>query len=173
MATCSALPAPSRRPRACSRWTAACGLRPSTWTTRTQNATSTTCRTRRAKRKSTSPSRTRSGLADTTQPSSSRKARRATITLTKEEGLPMASQLNFKDLQDLAAEILGIDPDQVQMDKSFQRDLAADSPDLVELIAAIEDKYDVELPDEELEKMKVIADLWKFLEQKTAERLEA
>ena len=85
----------------------------------------------------------------------------------------MATQLNFKELQELSAEILGIDPDQVQMDKSFQRDLAADSLDLVELIAAIEDKYDVELPDEELEKMKVIADLWTYLEQKTAERLEA
>ena len=85
----------------------------------------------------------------------------------------MATQLDFKELQGLAAEILGIDPDQVQMDKSFQRDLAADSLDLVELIAAIEDRYDVELPDEELEKMKTIADLWKFLEQKTAERLEA
>ena len=85
----------------------------------------------------------------------------------------MAGQLNFKELQDLAAEILGIDPDQVQMDKSFQRDLAADSLDLVELIAAIEDKYDVELPEEELEKMKVIGDLWQYLEQKTAERLEA
>ena len=85
----------------------------------------------------------------------------------------MASQLDFKELQELSAEILGIDPDQVQMDKSFQRDLAADSLDLVELIAAIEDKYDVELPDEELEKMKLIADLWKFLEEKTAERLEA
>jgi acyl carrier protein len=85
----------------------------------------------------------------------------------------MATQLDFKELQELSAEILGIDADQVQMDKSFQRDLAADSLDLVELIAAIEDKYDVELPDEELEKMKVIADLWQFLEQKTAERLEA
>jgi len=85
----------------------------------------------------------------------------------------MATQLDFKDLQELSAEILGIDADQIQMDKSFQRDLAADSLDLVELIAAIEDKYDVELPDEELEKMKVIADLWKFLEEKTAERLEA
>ena len=85
----------------------------------------------------------------------------------------MASQLDFKELQDLAGEILGIDADQVQMEKSFQRDLAADSLDLVELIAAIEDKYDVELPDEELENMKVIADLWTYLEQKTAERLEA
>jgi acyl carrier protein len=92
---------------------------------------------------------------------------------SNKRGLPMATQLVFTELQELAAEILGIEPDQVQMDKSFQRDLAADSLDLVELIAAIEDKYDVELPDEELEKMKVIADLWKFLEEKTAERLEA
>jgi acyl carrier protein len=85
----------------------------------------------------------------------------------------MATQLDFKEFQELAAEILGIEPVDVQMEKSFQRDLAADSLDLVELIAAIEDKYDVELSEEELEKMKVISDLWKFLEQKTAERLEA
>ena len=85
----------------------------------------------------------------------------------------MASQLNFKELQDLAGEILGVDPDQVQMDKSFQRDLAADSLDLVELIAAVEDKYDVELPEEELEKMKNVGDLWKFLEEKAAQRAEA
>ena len=85
----------------------------------------------------------------------------------------MTDELDFKELQELAAEILGVEPDQVQMGVSFARDLAADSLDLVELIAAIEDKYDVELPDEELEKMKVIADLWKFLEEKTAERLEA
>jgi len=85
----------------------------------------------------------------------------------------MATQLDFKELQDLAGEILGVDPDQVQMDKSFARDLAADSLDLVELIAAVEDKYDVELPEAELEKMKVIGDLWKYLEEKSAERLEA
>ena len=85
----------------------------------------------------------------------------------------MASQLDFKELQELASEILGVDVDQVQMDKSFARDLAADSLDLVELIAAVEDKYDVELPEEELEKMKVIGDLWKYLEEKSAERLEA
>jgi acyl carrier protein len=85
----------------------------------------------------------------------------------------MATQLEFKDLQKLAGEILGVDEDQVQMEKSFARDLAADSLDLVELIAAVEDKYDVELPEAELEKMKVIGDLWKFLEEKSAERLEA
>ncbi|HLQ61845.1 MAG TPA: acyl carrier protein [Candidatus Acidoferrales bacterium] len=85
----------------------------------------------------------------------------------------MPDKLEFRELQELAAEILGVEPERVQMNVSFQRDLAADSLDLVELIAAIEDKYEVELPEEELEKMKVISDLWQFLEQKHAQRLEA
>jgi len=85
----------------------------------------------------------------------------------------MTTELNFKDLQALAAEILGVDAERVQMDVSFAKDLAADSLDLVELIAAVEDKYDVELPEETLESMKKIGDLWNFLEIKQAERLGA
>ena len=83
------------------------------------------------------------------------------------------AELDFKELQELAAEILGVEPEQVQMNVSFQRDLAADSLDLVELIAAVEDKYDVELPEEELENMKNIGDLWQFLEAREAERTRA
>jgi acyl carrier protein len=85
----------------------------------------------------------------------------------------MMSDLDFRELQELAAEILGVEPEQVQMNVSFARDLAADSLDLVELIAAVEDKYDVELPEEELNEMKNVGDLWKFLEEKTAERAGA
>lgn len=76
----------------------------------------------------------------------------------------MADTLDFTELQELAAEILGVDPEQVQLNVSFQRDLAADSLDLVELISAVEDKYDVELPEETLEGMKNVGDLWTFLE---------
>ena len=83
------------------------------------------------------------------------------------------AELDFRELQELAAEILGVEPEQVQMNVSFQRDLAADSLDLVELIAAVEDKYDVELPEEELENMKNIGDLWQFLEAREAERTRA
>ena len=85
----------------------------------------------------------------------------------------MTTELNFHDLQVMAAEILGIDPEAVQMDKSFARDLAADSLDLVELIAAVEDKYEVELPEETLEGMKDVGDLWRFLEAREAERTRA
>ncbi len=83
------------------------------------------------------------------------------------------SDLDFRELQELAAEILGVEPEQVQMNVSFARDLAADSLDLVELIASVEDKYDVELPEEELNEMKNVGDLWKFLEERTAERAGA
>ena len=83
------------------------------------------------------------------------------------------SELDFRELQELAAEILGVEPEQVQLNVSFARDLAADSLDLVELIAAVEDKYEVELPEEELEQMKNVGDLWKFLEERAAERAGA
>ena len=80
----------------------------------------------------------------------------------------MSNALNFKELQELAAEILGVEPEQVQLDKSFAKDLAADSLDLVELIAAVEDKYDVELSEERLETMKNIGQLWTFLQEGSA-----
>lgn len=85
----------------------------------------------------------------------------------------MAGKLDFTELQELAAEILGVEPDQVQLDKSFARDLAADSLDLVELIAAVEDKYDVELPEDELEQMKNVGDLWTYLEARSPAATEA
>jgi len=84
----------------------------------------------------------------------------------------MSDELDFTELQELSAEILGVEPEQVRMDVSFARDLAADSLDLVELIAAVEDKYDVELPEEDLDKMKNVGDLWQFLLSKQAERAE-
>jgi len=71
--------------------------------------------------------------------------------------------LDFAEMQKLAADILGVDPEQVQLDVSFARDLAADSLDIVELIMAIEDRYQVTLPEEELDHMKKVGDLWTYL----------
>ncbi|MGA8208384.1 MAG: acyl carrier protein [Candidatus Dormiibacterota bacterium] len=76
--------------------------------------------------------------------------------------------LDFTELQTVAAEILGVEPDRVQLDVSFAKDLAADSLDLVELIMAIEDKYQVSLPEDELDRMKKVGDLWTFLLANTA-----
>jgi acyl carrier protein len=82
----------------------------------------------------------------------------------------VSKEHDFKELQQLAAEILGVDIADVQLDKSFAKDLAADSLDLVELIAAVEDKYDVELSEERLETMKNIGQLWTFLEEEQAKK---
>jgi acyl carrier protein len=71
--------------------------------------------------------------------------------------------LDFAELQKIAADILGVEPDRVQLDVSFAKDLAADSLDLVELIMAIEDRYHVSLPEDELDRMKKVGDLWTFL----------
>ena len=76
----------------------------------------------------------------------------------------MGADLDFSQLQELAAEILGTDPEKVQLDVSFARDLAADSLDLVELIMAIEETYGVKLPEEELNHMLKIGDLWTYLQ---------
>ncbi len=75
----------------------------------------------------------------------------------------MTQELDFRELQDLAAEILDVKPEQVQMKVSFARDLAADSLDLVELIAAIEEKYEIEIPDEELNRMACVGDAWSYI----------
>ena len=82
----------------------------------------------------------------------------------------MSKHPDFKELQQLASEILGVDADKVQLDKSFAKDLAADSLDLVELIAAVEDRYDVELSEERLETMKKIGDLWTFIEEEHSKK---
>lgn len=76
---------------------------------------------------------------------------------------PPEPSLDFAELQKLAAEILGVDQEKVQLEVSFAKDLAADSLDLVELIMAIEDHYHVSLPEDELDHMKKIGDLWTFL----------
>ncbi|HUY98381.1 MAG TPA: acyl carrier protein [Verrucomicrobiae bacterium] len=75
----------------------------------------------------------------------------------------MTDTLDFRELQTLAAEILGIEPERVQLPLSFARDLAADSLDIVELMMAVEDRYQVALPEEDLQTMTSVGDLWQFL----------
>jgi acyl carrier protein len=76
----------------------------------------------------------------------------------------MTPELDFRELQDLAAEILRIKPERVQKTISFARDLGADSLDLLELIAAIEDKYKVKLSEQTLNGMPNVGALWVYLE---------
>jgi acyl carrier protein len=54
-------------------------------------------------------------------------------------------------LKEVAAEVLSVDPDQVTEAARFKEDLDADSLDLVELVMGLEERFDIEVPEEDLE----------------------
>jgi acyl carrier protein len=54
-------------------------------------------------------------------------------------------------LKEVAAEVLSVDPDQVVETARFKEDLDADSLDLVELVMGLEERFDIEVPEEDLE----------------------
>jgi len=58
---------------------------------------------------------------------------------------------------------LGVDESKITEDSSFVDDLGADSLDIVELIMAFEEEFDVEIPDEDAEKIKTVGDAVKYL----------
>lgn len=58
---------------------------------------------------------------------------------------------------------LGIDTSKITEESSFVDDLGADSLDIVELIMAFEEEFDVEIPDEDAEKIKTVGDAIKYL----------
>lgn len=61
---------------------------------------------------------------------------------------------------------LGVEEDKVKEDSSFIDDLGADSLDIVELIMAFEEEFDIEIADEEAEKIKIVGDVIRYLEDK-------
>lgn len=73
----------------------------------------------------------------------------------------------FKTMQDLIAEQFAIDTDEIGMDSSFVNDLGADSVDLVELVMAMEEEFDVgEIDEEDLTGLKTVGDCVRYLYNK-------
>ncbi len=70
----------------------------------------------------------------------------------------------FEKVREIIAEQLGTDENNVTIDTHLMKDLEADSLDAVEIIMAIEDEYDIEIPDEDAEKFQSVSDLVKFIE---------
>tara|TARA_B100001248_G_C27392780_1_gene463473 strand:+ start:1739 stop:1975 length:237 start_codon:yes stop_codon:yes gene_type:complete len=70
------------------------------------------------------------------------------------------------NLKALIVEQLGVDEDRVKEEASFIDDLGADSLDIVELIMTMEEKFDVEIPDEEAEKLRTVGDVSNYLKEK-------
>ena len=72
----------------------------------------------------------------------------------------------LEKIKSIVADQLGVDEDQVTEDASFIDDLGADSLGAVELIMAFEEEFDVEIPDEDAQKIKTVKDVIEYIESK-------
>ncbi len=70
------------------------------------------------------------------------------------------------DIKEVVVEQLSVNPDEVKPDAKFVEDLGADSLDVVELVMALEEKFDIEIPDDEAEKIQTVQDVVNYIESK-------
>ena len=74
----------------------------------------------------------------------------------------------FEDVKAVIVEVLGVDPEKVTLEADFREHLEADSLDLVELIMAFEDKFGVEIPDEDAQKLSTVGEAVAYAEKHMA-----
>lgn len=67
-------------------------------------------------------------------------------------------------VKDIIVDQLGVNADQVNPEAKFIEDLGADSLDTVELVMAFEEEFEIEVPDEEAEKLQSVGDVIKYVE---------
>ena len=72
----------------------------------------------------------------------------------------------FDDVKEVVVEQLNVSPDEVKEESKFVEDLGADSLDVVELVMALEEKFDIEIPDDEAEKIQTVKDVVDYIESK-------
>ena len=71
----------------------------------------------------------------------------------------------FDDVRDVVVEQLSVAPDAVKLESKIIEDLGADSLDVVELVMALEAKFEVEIPDSDAEKLITINDVVSYIEK--------
>ncbi len=74
--------------------------------------------------------------------------------------------LDAEKFKEIIVDRLGVDPNEVTDDASFIDDLGADSLDTVELVMAFEEEFDIEIPDEDAEKLTSVGSAKEYLESK-------
>jgi len=74
--------------------------------------------------------------------------------------------MTFEKIREIIVEQLGVEESAVTLETSLMKDLEADSLDAVEIIMAIEDEFDIEVPDEEAEKFQNVGDIVKYVDDK-------
>ena len=80
--------------------------------------------------------------------------------------ITMSQEEIFQKVQSIVSEQLSVDSSEVKYDSNFQNDLGADSLDTVELVMALEEAFDIEIPDEAAEGIATVGDAVKFIEDK-------
>lgn len=72
----------------------------------------------------------------------------------------------FDDVKAVIVEQLSVNENEVKLESRFVDDLGADSLDVVELVMALEEKFEIEIPDEEAEKIATVKDVVDYIESK-------
>lgn len=80
----------------------------------------------------------------------------------------MSQEDIYSKVKDIVAEQLSVDVAEVKPESSFQNDLGADSLDTVELVMALEEAFDIEIPDEAAEGIATVQDAVDFIASKAA-----
>lgn len=70
----------------------------------------------------------------------------------------------FEKVKKMLADQLDADENELTMETNIAKDLDADSLDVVELLMTIEDEFNIEIPDEEIENIKTIGDLTEYIQ---------
>jgi acyl carrier protein len=68
------------------------------------------------------------------------------------------------EVKEVVVEQLNVNPDEVKEESKFVEDLGADSLDVVELVMALEEKFDIEIPDSDAESIMTVGDAIKYIE---------
>ena len=73
----------------------------------------------------------------------------------------------FEKVVSIIADQLDVEEEKVTMEAAIADDLGADSLDVVDLVMSLEEEFNIEIPDEEVENIKTVGDIVKFIEEKT------
>lgn len=78
--------------------------------------------------------------------------------------------MEFEKLRDIIVEVLNVDENEVTMESTFIDDLGADSLDVFQIIMGIEDEFDIEIPNEEAEKIVTVGDAVEQIKKAVSEQ---
>ncbi|WP_105618754.1 acyl carrier protein [Vallitalea okinawensis] len=76
--------------------------------------------------------------------------------------------MTFEKVKEIIVDQLGVEEEEVKLEASFKEDLDADSLDLFEIVTALEEEFDIEIPTEDLQAIKTVKDAVDYIEKQNA-----